>query len=236
MNRLLNAFRILVLTSGCLLLLLAPASAQTTNSASLEANGTGSSIQIAVSLDIGGTLPTDWTGWIVDRSTVGNCADPVVQVGEVMEFPASHLATVLHDYSAEAGITYMYRLFAVDALGGRHALPGLPDWPPGYYFFDYASVSSDGVVAEGTLVDLGWSTSVATCAGGCWTYVAFISDLPPELTPFVGTELVIRLFGTLAAEFEGPYVEQVTGWEYMLDCAPVATLEKSWGAVKAQYR
>ncbi len=130
------------------------AMAQVPNFVQVRASGQGGSINITVDLDIGGTLPPEWVGWVVDRTTIGVCDQPVVQIGVSTPFPTGAQNYSLGDNTAEPGITYKYRLFAVDAAGTRHSLPGYTEFPPAYYHFDYASINDNGRVAEGTLTDL----------------------------------------------------------------------------------
>jgi hypothetical protein len=212
------------------------AAAQVPNYVSLRASGVGSSIVISVELDVGGMLPQEWVGWVIDRTTIGICEEPEIQIGDSTPFPVGEQSFVRTDNSVEYGVTYKYRIYAIDAEGVRYYLPGFTEWPPGYYHFDYASIDDSGYVAEGTLVDMGWTTGIVICEGSCWEYVSFISGLPAELAPLVGTPATIRLTGVIDAEFEGPYVSSITSWSVVSGCSPVSTVEMNWGGLKALYR
>ncbi len=201
----------------------------------VTASSTGSAINISVDLDIGGTLPAEWVGWVVDRNAIGDCDQPVVQIGGMTPFPSGAQSYLLTDGTARPMTTYMYRIYAVNAAGERFYLPGYTDFPPGYYQFDYASLAN-GYVAEGQLVDLGWGLGITVCPDGCWQFLAFISDPPADLLQLAGTEVTVKISGQLDAEFEGPYVSEVTGWETISGCSPVENLETTWGSLKALYR
>jgi hypothetical protein len=97
----------------------------------VSASGVGGSIDITVDLDIGGTLPAEWVGWVVDRNTIGVRDQPELQIGNAVPFSFGASNHVLTDNTAEIGITYMYRIFAVDADGSRHILPGYTEFSPG---------------------------------------------------------------------------------------------------------
>lgn len=95
----------------------------------------------------GGTLPSEWVGWVVDRETLGDCSDPVDQIGGVIPFPTG---------------TQSYQLAAASAT--------------------------------------------------------------------------IRIFGKIDAEFEGPYISEVTTWSLSPGCSPVVNQATNWGGLKARYR
>jgi hypothetical protein len=210
--------------------------AQVPNDVSLSASGAGASVSVSVYLDVGGTLPSEWVGWVVDRTTIGICEDPRIQIGDSKPFPVGAQSYVLTDNLAVQGVTYKYRIYAIDAQGTRYYLPGYTEWPPAYYHFDYGSIGDNGGVAVGNLVDLGWTTGVVVCGGECWDPISFISELPAELEPLVGTLVTVRFTGTIAAEFEGPYIAAITGWSVVSGCSPVPTVEIGWGGLKALYR
>ena len=128
------------------------ATAQVENDIDVSAVGNGTYIQITVSMDIGGTLPESWVGWVVDRRTLGIC-EPEFRLGPVTPFPTGAQEYVLNDTSAIETITYKYRVYAVDDHGERHYLGSPPTFPPAYYHDDYASLGV-GIVAGGTIVDL----------------------------------------------------------------------------------
>ena len=229
----------MLLTLACLLPAAGPARAQVPNFVEVTALGLGSQNRVVVEMYVGAQLPAEWVGWVVDRTTLGVCGDEVLQLGEVTPFPEVGAAPAeygLDDHLAAEDLTYQYRLYAVDAAGTRHYLPGFTEWPPAYYHFDYASRNNDGFVAEGTLTDLGWTRGIDLCPDHCWAYLSFISELPGELEAYVGTEMVVRLRGQLDAEFEGPYVSEVTGWSLQGSCEPVGAEAVSWDGLKARYR
>lgn len=225
-----------LMVAFCCVFLVTAIYAQVPNSVSLVADGSGGSIVIDIDLDVGGVLPTEWVGWVVDRSTIGNCDEPTIQLGETTPFPGGEGSYVLNDVLAEPGTTYKYRIFAVDADGVRHYLPGYTEWSPGYYQFDYASLWDQGYVAEGQLVDLGWTAGIEICQDYCWEYLSFISELPEELMPYVGTSATVQLIGEIDAEFEGPYITQISSWSIVSGCSSVSTAELSWSGLKALYR
>ena len=83
---------------------------------------------------------------------------------------------------------------------------------------------------------LGWTRGIELCPDHCWPYLSFISELSGELEAYVGTETVVRLRGRLDAEFEGPYVSEVTGWTLQGSCEPVGAEAVSWDGLKASFR
>ena len=210
-------------------------SAQVPNDVLVTATSNGGAIVIAVDLDIGGDLPADWVGWVIDRSTIGNCDDPVVQIGDTTPFPAGAQSYVLTDLTAQPMTTYKYRIYAVNAAGERSYLPGDAGFPPAYYHFDYASLA-DGYVAEGQLLDLGWTVGIDVCPEGCWEDLAFISNPPAEFDHLLGTGVTVLISGQLDADFEGPYVSEVTGWTIIPGCSPVESVQTDWSRLKALYR
>ncbi|MBU8871950.1 MAG: hypothetical protein KOO60_13870 [Gemmatimonadales bacterium] len=208
--------------------------AQVPNGAELNAEEVSGHIQISIDLDIGGVLPEHWVGWVVDRTTLNPCQD-VVQIGEVTPFPVGIDSWIMYDSSAVFEVTYKYRIFAVDAQDVRYNLPSYTEFPPSYYFFDYASVG-DGVVAIGTLNTLGHPPcGITMCPEMCFEYISFISNLPSELLPLIDTPVVIQLHGEIDAEFEGPYITEVTNWS-ISSCGEVSNEQKAWGNLKAFYR
>ena len=213
----------------------AGARAQVANNINVTAVGGAASIQIDVALDIGGTLPSSWVGWVVDRRTIGLC-EPEARVGDVTPFAAGPHTYQLNDADVTGDVTYCYRVFAVDDQGGRHYLGMPPEFPPGYYHDAYASLGGGGKVARGVLVDLGWTLGINVCPGFCWEPVAFISGPPPELAAEVGSGAVVMIRGSLTNEFEGPYIQEVTDWFFAGECGTLPATPASWGGLKAIYR
>lgn len=217
------------------LLLVTGATAQVDNIIDVNATGGGSSITIDIDLDIGGNLPASWVGWVLVRTTIGVC-EPAVRIGVVTPFEAGAHFYQRTDADVVSGLTYSYRVNAVDDQDALQNLGGPPLFPPGYYHDDFASLGGDGVVAEGYLTSQCFVACVIVCETGCWYPLHFISYLPPGLEPAVDSGIPVRISGTLDNEFEGPYISTVTDWSIIEDCGTVPVTHESWGALKALYR
>jgi hypothetical protein len=224
-----------LLVAAGLLLIAGVAVAQVDNDINVIAQGTGTDIDIVVTMRTGDDLPAEWVGWVIDRSTIGVCG-PEVEIVSVQPFPGAEQTMTFSDASAQDSRTYEYQVFAVDAAGDRHYLGSPPAWPPAYYHFDYASANNDAPVAEGTLTDLYWTAGIELCEGHCWEWISFVSGLPAELEPYIDSGVVVRLHGEIDAEFEGPYISTVTGYTIVGDCSPVGNEARSWSALKSLFR
>ncbi len=206
------------------------------NDVHLVATGSASFITITIDLNIGGELPAEWVGWVVDRKTIGDCDDPVLRLTDLTPFPDGSMFYTFTDASAALGTTYYYRIYAIDAEGARHYLPSYTLFPPGYYQLAYASRNNNGVIAEGRMIEDGGWLKIDACQNNCWTYLAFISGAPAELADLAGSEDTVRIRGRISAEFEGPYISQVTGWSIIPNCGSVPSVKKNWDGIKAMYR
>lgn len=209
------------------------AMAQVDNNINVTASGGATSIQVDITMNIGGTLPTSWVGWVVDRRTNGLC-EPEVRLGPVTPFAVGEHTYQFNDPDVLEDVTYYYRVYAVDDQGDRQYLGSPPEFPPAYYHDAYASLGGSGIVARGTMVDQGMGIEV--CSGYCWEGIAFVSGTPPELMESAGTGDVVMIYGTIDNEFEGPYISMVTDWFFVGECGTVPAMETSWGGLKARYR
>ena len=214
-------------------LALAPAAAQAADQATLTAESDGSSTQLVVTIGVTSALPESWVGWVVDRTTLGVC-EPVVQVRAPAAFPATVETYRFHDSTFAADRAYKYRIRAVDAQGNRDYLGYGGSFPPAYYQTAYA-MYGNAVAVRGQLTGSAQDAHLEPCAGQCWEPV-MVFGLPSALRVFVNSGVVMDLRGTLADEFEGPYLTDITGWTLRADCGLVADEAVSWGAVKAIYR
>ena len=106
---------------------------------------------------------------------------------------------------------------------------------PGYYQSAFSTCEGAPAV-RGRLTELGWAAGIEVCEDQCWLPLSFISELPAELEPLVGTTAVVELRGLLGDEFEGPYLGNVTSWVIMGACGTVPTEAESWGGIKSTYR
>ena len=198
------------------------------NDANLSASCSPGEVSLTAEFDITQPLPAEWTGWIIERETNGVC-EPSVRIGEPIAFPAGAQSFPVSDASAVSGRSYRYRIYATDAEGNRLSLSG-GSFSPGYLQTAFTSCGS-APVAQGKLVDLGWTSGIEICdPDQCWFWTSFVSFLPPELESLVGSSTMVRLYGQLNDEFEGTYVAQVSGWEIVGDCEAVDTTSASWGA------
>jgi hypothetical protein len=206
------------------------------NDALLDAACVGSSVELTVGFDIRTDLPEHWAGWVIDRTSIGVC-EPTARVVGPEAFPSGEASLSFVDASAVPGQAYAYAMRPVDAQGST-LFWWIPDdmdfFPPAYYQID-RTTCFDAPAVRGRLIDLGWSVGIEVCEGQCWTMLAFISELPAELAPLVGTDTVVELRGTLADEFEGPYLAEVTGWRILPDCSVVATTATTWSGIKARF-
>lgn len=238
--------RLLVLVSVLLTVFVSVmnAAAQVENDIAVSAVGNGSSIEVTVSMDIGGTLPASWVGWVVDRTTLGVCGYEL-RIGGVTPFPTGVQEYVLTDTDVITNVgpplTYKYRVYAIDDQGERQYLGSPPTFPPAYYHDAYASVGPDpGAVAGGTIVDLGYTLGVELCPDDCWEPIAFISNyyLGLELENLAGTAQEVWLVGIIDNDFEGAYIDLVTdvAWPRWGCFSPLDNPETSWGALKSRYR
>ena len=221
---------------GAALLHSSPVAAQVENDINVATSTTGFSVIVHVDMDIGGTLPEHWTGWILNRTSIGIC-EPDFRVGNVRQFEAGPHSYSIEDPTAQAGVTYKYRVYAVDDQLTKYSLGAPPAFPPAYYHDDYATPSGTAAVARGTIVDLGWTYGVELCPDECWEWISFISSAPPSLAALAGTGIPVEIFGRIDNEFEGPYISSVSAWSTSDDaCGPVSNEPGSWGALKANYR
>ena len=212
------------------------ASAQVPNVTGLSATGNGSAITVTVEMRIDGDLPELWTGWVVQRSTTGDCNAPTVLLGSAQPFPTGEQDYVLTDTEVDTGTTYRYALYAVDGEGNLLNISGALNIP-GFLNIEYASPGGAGAFSEGSLVSDGnGGVQVDLCPDLCWPgfWVPFYS--PPELVELADTGATVRLYGTLGMDFEGPYVISITGWDVLPGCGSVATDAATWDGLKAMYR
>lgn len=229
-----QSYRITATVTLALLTLAAAAVAQVDNWAELRCTPQTSAIQVDIDLDIGGTLPIEWVGWVVQRTTIGPCQE-MVELGSPTAFPTGAQSYQIYN-SVEEGITYRYAIRAVTTGGDRVYLGGPPAFPPGYYHDDFASLGNAGLAASGVLIDLGWTLGIEVCQNDCWLPLSFISDPPPDLAAGAGSGVVVAIYGRIDNEFEGPYISQVTDWTVVHDCATVPNEVTGWGGLKARYR
>ena len=228
------SYRITTAITLAILTLAATAAAQVDNWVELRCTPWNNDIQIEVDIDIGGTLPADWTGWVVQRTTIGPCEE-TVELGNPRLFPDGAQQYQTGD-SVQEGVTYRYAIRAVTTGGARVSLGGPPAFPPVYYHDDYASVGNSGLAASGILIDLGWTLGIEVCSNDCWLPLSFISGAPPELAEGADTGVVVAIYGRIDNEFEGPYISQVTDWAVVFDCGTVPGEVIGWGGLKARYR
>jgi hypothetical protein len=200
----------------------------------IDSSGAGGTIQISVDMDINGTLPPEWSGWVVDREAIGDCDQPTVQVGDVTPFPVGAQVFQLADSEALPELTYKYRFYAVDSDGVRHGVPHSPDF--GFLVTTYASINDVGRVAVGYLVDLGWGIGLAVCPSGCWEQISSIYAPPPLFNVLVGSSTTVEIFGQIDVGVEGPYISSISNWSIVSDCSAVGNDRMTWGAAKAMYR
>ncbi len=227
--------RLSILASIVIVLLAASASAQVPyDSATLTSLCSGTTPQLTVQLDIVNTLPSEWTGWVVERTAIGAC-EPVATVYGPEAFPSGAQVYSFGDGSAGAGMAYMYRMRAVDAGGNRYYFGTAGTFSPGYYQTAFTTCG-DAVAVRGSLTSGGMPYGIQVCEGQCWLPLSFVSELPAELEPLVDTTAVIELHGTLADEFEGSYLASVTSWTILGDCGVVPTTPGTWSGLKATYR
>ena len=222
--------RILIVVLVLLALSVSGAVAQVDNNINVIATGGASSIQVVITMDIGGKLPVSWVGWVVDRRSIGLC-EPEVRLGSVSPFESGEHTYQVNDANVMEDRTYYYRVYAVDDQGSRHYLGSPPLFPPGYYHDDYASLGDSGIVAKGVAVDLGWTLGIVVCPGFCWEALSFISEVPPGLE--AGN--MVQITGTIDNEFEGPYISSITDWMIIPECGSVPNEATSWGELKARY-
>lgn len=211
----------------------APIARAQVNDAQLSASCEPSGVLLTVDMNIVDTLPADWAGWGIERTTDGVCEDDLRVTGP-NPFPSGSFHDTVLDASAVSGRTYLYRIYAIDLAGNRQVL-GAGNFSPAYLQTAYPSCGS-APVAEGVLVDGFQGTIFEPCDQSCWLGVSFISLLPSELTGYIGTTTRVRLYGTLTDEFEGRYITQIYFWEILGDCGPVPTDQLSWGALKQTWR
>ncbi len=199
---------------------------------SIYASGDEGPVQVTVYLLVGGELPSEWVGWVVDRTQVGVCNPQTAQLGSVMSFPTGEHTYTLPDSDATPGFTYRYRFFVVDSEGTRMGVP--------YELFSYTSssafgsVSNSGLVGVGYVVDFGWYTGVVACPQECWGPLEQI-DVQP-LGFLAGIPLPIKVYGRVGVGIEGPFLEELASWEFIDSCQPVLVENYTWGNVKAIYR
>ena len=202
------------------------------NRLSIHASGYEGPVQVQVYLLVGGELPSEWVGWVVDRTQVGTCDAQTAQLGTVMSFPAGEQTYYLPDSDAEPGSTYQYRFYAVDGEGTRIGVPhGLFSHSTSSAF---GSVSNSGLVGVGYVVDFGWYFGLVACPQECWGPLEGLEVQP--LGFLSGIPMPIKVFGEVGVGIEGPYLEQLASWEFIDSCDPVSVENCTWGNVKAVYR
>ena len=199
---------------------------------SISASGHDGPVQVSVYLLVGSELPSDWVGWVVDRTEVGVCSPQTLQLGDVLLFPSGEQTFSLPDIGAEPGATYIYRFFAVDSVGNRVGLP--------HSLFSYSSSSAfgsvlnSGLVGVGHVVDFGWYAGIMSCHQECWGPLEGLEV--QSLSFLAGFFLPIKVYGRVGVGVEGPYLEELASWETINSCVPVSTEGCSWGNLKAIYR
>ena len=229
------SYRLLTISLFAILVLATTATAQVDNWVELRCTPQTTYIQVDIEMDIGGTLPAEWTGWIVQRTTIGPCEE-TVELGPPGPFPVGAQNYRINNNTVEEGVVYRYSVRAVTTEGDRVYLGGPPAFPPGYYHDDFASLGNAGMAASGLLIDMGWTLGIEVCSNDCWLPLAFISDAPPDLAAGADTGVVVAIFGRIDNEFEGPYISQVTDWAVVHDCGTVPNEVTDWGGLKARYR
>jgi hypothetical protein len=202
------------------------------NRAILDVQCQSSGVLLIADFDIVSELPSEWVGWVIERTTNGVC-ESRIRIGNPAAFPEGQATIQIVDELAVDGLGYRYHIRAVDTDGILRYLGSSFSWP-GYYQIAYSSCGL-APVARGQLTDLGWTTGIEPCDQGCWFYLAFISELPAALQQYVGTSTEVLLFGEIEDEFEGAYVNQIYSWFVLEDCA-VPTDTGSWGVLKSRYR
>jgi len=229
-----KSYFIQCLTTLLILFLITAAAAQEEmNNVSLEAACSGSQIEITIELDVQYDLPEGWVGWVVERVPVGICL-PTEAICPVTDFPVGAATYTLYDTPDLPDYQHNYRIKGVDADGGRHYM-SLPQWPPGWYSHDYIGCGT-APAGRGTISsEPGWTISVVNCPDMCWIESWFLSGDTWILDDLVDTGIVVDLYGTIDANFEGPYII-VESFEIVDDCNAVAADETTWGAVKSMYR
>lgn len=207
------------------------------NGASLNAACAGYSVELSVTLNILTELPENWAGWVIDRSSIGLCGPTARVVGPEV-FPSGYAAYQFVDNTAVPGQAYRYTMRPVNDQGAVLSWYH-PDYdqffPPVYIMID-RTTCFDAPAVRGRLIDMSWTVGIEVCEGQCWDPLAFISELPAALLPLVGTDAVVELRGTLADDFEGPYLTNITGWTLLPGCGSVSTAPDSWSGVKGRFR
>jgi hypothetical protein len=206
------------------------------NGASLTATCGVASVDLDVNFIINTEMPEHWAGWVIDRSSLGVC-EPTARVVGPEAFPSGQASFSFVDGTAVPGQAYRYRMVPVDAQGATLHWDH-PDYdyffPPAYLMID-RTTCDNALAVRGRLIDSGWTTRIERCEGQCWEWLDSI-DLPDELMPLIGTDVVVELWGTLLDDFEGAYLVDVTSWAVRPDCGVVATETTTWSEIKARFR
>jgi hypothetical protein len=187
-----------------------------------------------------GDLPNpgyDFAGYDIWRRALDDCSGwervnaEIYPRGSGTSIPDGHNGfRYQHVDHPPTGHSYEYRVRFVDA-NRQEVSPGPCECTTGAY------VSTPGLtipITQGRLVDWGWAGFIEPCLGSCLPS-AYISPLPPELAPYVGTNTTLRFYGRVGCgSVEG--CSMVVDHFEVASCEIVPTRRTSWGLVKTIYR
>ncbi len=178
---------------------------------------------IRVTTTVAGEVPPEWVGYIVARYADGACLDEFLLTPTMIPFTEN--LDVL-DEPDVAGITYVYRAWAMDDQGERQPLGPVIST-------EMAAASCQGAVAmRGTFEDWGWAMFVMPCPENCWLG-GFMEQWPEWIEPYADTGQVFDFYGDLYFGFEGPLLHCFHA--EFANCEVVGTSQRTWTEVKRLY-
>lgn len=225
------------------LMLLAPA-AQAGVGISAGCSGSAMDLNVVVFND---EFPAEWTGLVVQRSLLGLCDSETIITAEPLPIPEEHFTEVfypLSDAEVEAGLFYVYTVFAINEAGDL-----LPVWGMGSPPLTALAACGQAVATRGQVVVQSYEyleMRINECTDSCWLgcggmgILSLTEEQFNALLPYAASQVPVDIYGTFAYSGMPTYycLEEITGWQPSPagQCGPVPVQPSTWGSLKARYR
>ncbi len=171
----------------------------------------------------------EWTGYDAYRRSLDEC-DTWVRLNDEPYARQSGNYEYTYTDAPAAGHAYEYRVWLVDVNREQVSVA-----PCDCHLRAFATLDFTTPISQGRLIDWGWAAGIEPCLGSCLPY-AYISPVPTELVPYVGTNTTLRFYGTMACGSVEGCSLQLEHFNVSACDVVIPARRTSWGQVKTIYR
>jgi len=226
---------LLAIASAALLLLALTAASAAAHPVIFAGTSASSSGSITFSFSHYGygdpTPAPEWTGYDIYRRSLDDC-DTWVRLNDQPFARQAGDGDYQYSYvdAPSSGHAYQYQVRLVDVNRQEVSVA-----PCDCHLNAFVTPELTTPISQGRLIDWGWAAGIEPCLGSCLAY-AYISPVPSELVPYVGTATTLRFYGTMGCgSVEGCALE-LDHFNVSACDVVVPTRRTSWGQVKTIYR